>query len=363
MSISSRFIRRPNTVIASQAFWEAAITMTKRSLYLSLLIASCLASGSAWARPVPVSSWQFNGTLGNDIAGGDPLTVNGAQAVTFATSAIGGVTAHVAGVPAFSNDLNHMSAVNPIGANGGGARTNDYTLIMDVNFPTFPGLGAYASLLETNPANNDDVDFFVRNTGVVDLESPQIAAGITANTWYRMAIRSERVGGSLLTELFLDGQFIGGGSNGIDGGATLTTPFLLFSDNDGNTAPTLVNSIALYDGPLSNSELAELGAATAAGIPYTAAAATLVNSEFVASGSAVLENGSGTLRIEDSRLGGHSTPMFVPEPGALLQLGSGAGLLSLLVGRRRRSVSHTGRSTRLQRIATRSNNMIKRMTS
>ena len=64
------------------------------------------------------------------------------------------------------------------------------------------------------------------------------------------------------------------------------------------------------------------------------AATKLLDSELVASDSPVLQNVSGTVRIEDSRLGRLGPPVFVPEPGALLQLGSGIGLLALLAGRR-----------------------------
>lgn len=192
--------------------------------------------------------------------------MNGAQAVTFTNATIGGNVAQVADVPALSTAANNISAVNPIGPNGGGSRTNDYTLIMDINFLEFPVVGGFASLLETNPANNDDVDFFVRNNGNIDLEGPQVGAGIAANTWYRIAIRSSASGGSLTTEAFVDGVFKGGGGNTFDGQATLSTPILFFSDNDGDTVQTLVNSIALYDAPLTNQEIADLGAATAAGI-------------------------------------------------------------------------------------------------
>jgi hypothetical protein len=67
----------------------------------------------------------------------------------------------------------------------------------------------------------------------------------------------------------------------------------------------------------------------------TASAVELRDSELVASGEPVLQNGSGTVRLEDSRLGriGPLT-FFVPEPGALSQLGFGVGLLALLARRR-----------------------------
>ena len=64
----------------------------------------------------------------------------------------------------------------------------------------------------------------------------------------------------------------------------------------------------------------------AAGI---ASAVELRDAELVAGGSPVLQNGTGTVRLEDLRL------RWLPEPGALWQLGSGIGLLALLAGRRK----------------------------
>jgi hypothetical protein len=68
----------------------------------------------------------------------------------------------------------------------------------------------------------------------------------------------------------------------------------------------------------------------------TAWAVELRDAELVASGSPVLQNGTGTVRLEDARLGRLGPPVFIPEPGVLWQLGSGIGLLALLAGRRRR---------------------------
>ena len=71
-------------------------------------------------------------------------------------------------------------------------------------------------------------------------------------------------------------------------------------------------------------------------LPATAAAVELLDSELVAGGSPVLQNGSGTVRLEGARLGRVGPPVFVPEPGALWQFGSGVGLLAVLARRRRR---------------------------
>ena len=80
----------------------------------------------------------------------------------------------------------------------------------------------------------------------------------------------------------------------------------------------------------------------------TASAIELRDAELVAGGSPVLQNGAGTVRLEDPRLGRPGPTILVPEPGALWQLGSGIGLLVLLNGRRRRhTCSDTSRrSTR-----------------
>ena len=70
------------------------------------------------------------------------------------------------------------------------------------------------------------------------------------------------------------------------------------------------------------------------------AATELRDAELVAGGSPVLQNGTGTVRLEDGRLGRLGPLVFVPEPGALWQLGSGIGLLALLARRHRRRTAN-----------------------
>jgi hypothetical protein len=67
------------------------------------------------------------------------------------------------------------------------------------------------------------------------------------------------------------------------------------------------------------------------------AAIELRDAELVAGGTPVLQNVSGSVRLLDPRLGRMAPPvLFVPEPAAALQLGVGAGLVSLLADRRRK---------------------------
>jgi hypothetical protein len=72
----------------------------------------------------------------------------------------------------------------------------------------------------------------------------------------------------------------------------------------------------------------------------TASAVELRDAELVAAGSPVLQNGSGTLRLEDGRLGRLGPLILVPEPGALWQLGSAIGVLALIAGRRPRRTAY-----------------------
>ncbi len=84
-------------------------------------------------------------------------------------------------------------------------------------------------------------------------------------------------------------------------------------------------------------------------VPATAWAVELRGAELVAGGSSVLQNATGSVRLEDPRLG-RLAPIVVPEPGgAISHLGSGIGLLLLLAGRRRRraGVSQTRLRTTL----------------
>ena len=91
--------------------------------------------------------------------------------------------------------------------------------------------------------------------------------------------------------------------------------------------------------------MAGLVVALAAG---TASAVELRDAELVAAGSPVLQNGTGTVQLEDSRLGRFGPLILVPEPGALWQMGSAIGVLMLLAGprRRRKRFDTSHRSTR-----------------
>jgi hypothetical protein len=65
-------------------------------------------------------------------------------------------------------------------------------------------------------------------------------------------------------------------------------------------------------------------------LPVAASSIELRDAELVSGGSAVLQDQSGTVRLEDARLGRIGPTTYLPEPGALGALVSGAGMLGLL---------------------------------
>ena len=79
----------------------------------------------------------------------------------------------------------------------------------------------------------------------------------------------------------------------------------------------------------------------------TASATDLREGKLAAGAAPVLQNGGGTLRIEQPRLDASGRPIFVvPEPGPLWQLGSALGMLALLQARRRRVASRRAAAAR-----------------
>ncbi len=106
-----------------------------------------------------IAQWDFNGNLASSTGGANlsaaasaPATVAGA---TFTTASIGGQTAQVA---AFTRGT-FFRMTHGLAANGGGSYLNQYTLIMDVMFPSRPT--GWAVLWQTNPNNANDGDWFI----------------------------------------------------------------------------------------------------------------------------------------------------------------------------------------------------------
>lgn len=212
--------------------------------------------------------WDFeNGnlsaTVGTDLAyRGDTEALT-----TFTTATIDGQTANVMSFPATTPDEGFIMT-HGIDPNGGGGYVNQYTLIMDIMFPTSSS-GVYRALLQTSTDNSNDADLFVKKDNSLGI-SGGYSGTLTPDTWHRVAFVFDLTLSSGQLVKYIDGVQVGSQvltQPTLDGRWSMDTTALLFTDDDGETAPGFVNSIQIHDVALTASEIYSLGGPSASGIP------------------------------------------------------------------------------------------------
>src|SRR6185503_1580067 len=210
------------------------------------------------------AQWEFNGSLESS-TGGAALTAEAGPpaatpVVTFATVTINGNLARVAD---FSRGT-FFRMVHGGSPNGGGARVNKYTVIMDVMFPDRSPSGGWASLWQTGATNGDDGDWFIDDEDAVGI-SGTYGGSVPAGEWHRLALVADLVAGTYTG--YVDGaQASQRTGEGLDDRFSLGSEALVFADNDGESAAGFVNSVRFEDRALAAAEVSALGGPTAAGI-------------------------------------------------------------------------------------------------
>ena len=154
-------------------------------------------------------------------------------------------------------------------ANGGGLKSNRYSIIWDLKIPTASAT-AWKTILQTTPANNDDGDLFIRNTdnaiGTAAGLGGYSSTTMTANNWYRVVLSIEN---GVANNVYINGAKVLTGTisstvgavGGRDGRYGLTDQFLAFADDNGEDGLIDVTTLAVVNGPLSDNQVALLGAA------------------------------------------------------------------------------------------------------
>ena len=249
-----------------------------------IVTACVLAVGASCANLAGASQvgvWQFNNNLSNDLPGGAAMSALGGWALTYDSSQmIGGSPATVLSFPAF-NTTQALDMPNEAGPNGGSATTtNTWSIVMDVRFPA---AGNYTSLWNAQTLDGtSDGDYFVRDTEGIGIAS-NYDGMYTPSNWTRIAvtINNPLNGGGYKLKGYIDGVWVGDeDTTGItpDGKEAIAAFLHLFNDGDGDfeTSAGYVNSVAYYDEVLSDSAIASLGGASAAGIPAVPEPASLV---------------------------------------------------------------------------------------
>ncbi len=274
-----------------------------------IVVGLTLALGLGLTSPAAVTGqWDFNsGSLIATV--GTALGYRGdtAGSTAFTTATIGGQTAQVMSFPATTPTQGYI-VTHGMAPNGGGAFVNQYTLIMDVMFPTASS-GQWRVLFQTNPDNNNDGDFFVGPGNGIGI-SGDYTGTVQANTWHRLAFVVDLTAATGKLRKFIDGVEVGTQDSGftLDGRWSLVSTALFFADENNETSAGFVNSIQIRSEAMLPADVAALGGATAAGIPLPTAPTALEilspnGGENYAAGSTQavawrVTNGSGMAQID-----------------------------------------------------------------
>lgn len=227
--------------------------------------------------PPPIGQWDFEaGTLAGSAGAPDLINLGSTETQFGTTTAlslpdIGGSPARVMGFP--KSDL-FNGFIMPVNSepNGGGSLLNQWTLIMDVLWPT-ESASVLRGLIETDDRLIDpNADLFVSETGGLGVNG-QFDGQIRANTWYRIGFVVDATANVL--RKYINGVLVGtqsatsGATPGLDGRWALdpSTGAQLFNDDNFESAAGYVNSIQLRNVALTSSHLQALGGPSASGIP------------------------------------------------------------------------------------------------
>jgi len=232
-----------------------------KRLTLSLFLLAALVVQAGAAIPEPNGLWEFNAPDPNAATIGAPLELVGSLTDVYGVDdADGAITI---------GEGSYFICTHGIAPNGGGAMVNEWTLLIDFAYVASslsdPPNG-YNDLFQTDPTNADDSDWTINSSGAVGISAVGYtsAAGFTteADIWYRMIVV---VDNGVLHDVYFDGELVlEGNEQGIDGRFSLAETLLLFAagnNQDGDDAPIDVTTVAIWDKPLSASEILTLGLA------------------------------------------------------------------------------------------------------
>lgn len=253
--------------------------MTKSLKLAAVLAATLVATASVKAE---IGQWDFNNgnldaTAGANLAGMSYMGDATQTATLFGTTTalgipdINGTPARVMGFPACTSTMGYQmpAPITPNGLDAFAINVNSWSLVMDLLY-TGPSANAWRALIQTdNLSNGNDADLFINGNGGIGI-SGNYSGQILSNTWQRVGFVFDLTN-SVLNK-YINGALVGSQAyTGQDGRWSLI-PYayaLLFTDEDGETAPGYVNSIQLRDTVLNAGQMAALGGPSAAGIPMT----------------------------------------------------------------------------------------------
>ncbi len=244
---------------------------------LATPVAAVLFAVPAFAQPSGL--WNFDsGNLSATV--GSPLTYRGdtqgatvfGSTTTLGIPNIAGTPANVMMFPAATNTSLGYDMPTPA-ANGGGSLVSDYTLLLDVLYPSGSS-GKVRPIIQTDDGViTAPADLVIGSGNGIGINEGPFFGTIAPNTWYRIAFVVS--GTAQQVRFYIDGAEVGSAPIPAPGGAdhrlalSPNSSSQILNNNNSNAAPGYVNSIQLRDVALTSGQVQALGAASASGIPAT----------------------------------------------------------------------------------------------
>jgi hypothetical protein len=251
----------------------------------------------------------FDGTVSND-------TVFGTTA-SFGISDINGQAANVMRFTPSTLAWGGYKLFHGASPNGGGTNANQYTVILDIFYPSSSDL-TWRSLWQTDIANTSDGDVFVNTANGIGIGTYQ--GTVTAEAWHRIAFAFDLAGpgtAPVLTK-FIDGVKVGeqtAGLSAVNGRFSLQPSALLFGDESGDVNGAYVSSVQFSNGRRPDAFIAALGGPSASKIPGAIKAAIEVGNTVIRWTGGVPLQSADSLAGPWATLGGVSSP-YTPPAGS-----------------------------------------------
>lgn len=176
----------------------------------------------------------------------------------------------IAKIPAY-NASNGILVYNNARNETLGILDDTYTIIMDILLPS-ASAGKWVSLIQTSTANANDAELFINPSGAIGIES-SYHGYVTPNVWNRLAIVYD--GPNNVIKKYINGVYVG--KNDIAPGTSRWAiwnssragdeqGFLLFADDDDETAELYISALQLRNYATDSSVVVSLGGPKASGI-------------------------------------------------------------------------------------------------
>ena len=211
-----------------------------------------------------LSQWDFNG---NNSATAGGVSVNITYAAPATKAGLTYTNVVIGDQPAQAALLTRgtlLRANHRLAPNGGGTQVNQYSIVMDVLFPTPPT--SLQALFHPSQFNTDDAEWFLNGSGELGLKGA-FGGHVGFGEWHRLAWVVDSSDPGLW--IYVDGNLVHHTTQGLplDGRYSLGFTAILFSDNNQENGPVVINSLQIRGEAMSPAAVLALGSASASGIP------------------------------------------------------------------------------------------------